>query len=242
MWALMTMTVGQLYTWPPSADICHSLNCSLVTRRMWSVRPSSVEHRYTGPAAVDIYRYWSLFTSLGPLGLLSLQDRYNNEYWLRLERQRQVWFIPFVDKREDKTVRFLDNACHTSALLGWVFQHGAITSVCAFTFTKLVWMSRCVVHWTDIISWVARMGTAIASIRVVRLSANFSKTKWDRAMVNIKRDWKSGFLCRRPNKTVISVAQLCHSWAYNRPTEAVRMELGICVCLLTRVSYIVTAG
>jgi len=39
-----------------------------------------------------------------------------NEDQLRLGRQRQVWFIPLVDKRlgmQGKTVKTLDNARHT---------------------------------------------------------------------------------------------------------------------------------
>ena len=38
-----------------------------------------------------------------------------NEYQLRLGRQRQVWFIPLADKAgcAGKTVRSLENACHT---------------------------------------------------------------------------------------------------------------------------------
>ena len=46
-----------------------------------------------------------------------------NEYQLRLERQRQVWFIPITDERvhgcAGKTVRSLENTRHTGVLLRW---------------------------------------------------------------------------------------------------------------------------
>jgi len=40
-----------------------------------------------------------------------------NEYQLQMERQRQVWFIPLADVRGvcSKTVRSVENACHTLA-------------------------------------------------------------------------------------------------------------------------------
>ena len=47
-----------------------------------------------------------------------------NEYYLRLGRQRQVWLIPIVDERvgvQVKTVKSLENTCHTWALLRWWF-------------------------------------------------------------------------------------------------------------------------
>ena len=48
-----------------------------------------------------------------------------NEYQLRLGRQRQVWLIPIADERvglwAGKTVKSLENTCHTWALLRWWF-------------------------------------------------------------------------------------------------------------------------
>jgi len=50
----------------------------------------------------------------------------------RLERQRQVWFITFVD------VKSLDNACHTWALLQWgSFTKGLYSMCMIFTFLPL---------------------------------------------------------------------------------------------------------
>ena len=52
--------------------------------------------------------YYTVFINFGTV----------NEYQLRLERQRQVWFIPLADERAGcagKTVRSLENACHTWA-------------------------------------------------------------------------------------------------------------------------------
>ena len=47
-----------------------------------------------------------------------------NEYQLMLGRQRQVWLIPIADERvgvQVKLLRFLENTCHTRALLRWWF-------------------------------------------------------------------------------------------------------------------------
>ena len=49
-----------------------------------------------------------------------------NEYQQRLGRQRQVWLIPIADERvgvhcAGKTVKSLENTCHTWALLRWWF-------------------------------------------------------------------------------------------------------------------------
>ena len=45
-----------------------------------------------------------------------------NEYQLRLGRQRQVWLILIAEERcADKTVKSLENTCHTWALLRWWF-------------------------------------------------------------------------------------------------------------------------
>ena len=61
----------------------------------------------------------SVFNQPATPGQLSLPSLWGsvNEYQLRLGRQRQVWFIPLADERgcAGKTVRSLENACHTWA-------------------------------------------------------------------------------------------------------------------------------
>jgi len=56
----------------------------------------------------------------------SIPPGLKNEYQLQLGRQRQVWLIPIEDERvgvhcAGKTVRSLENMCHTWALLRWCF-------------------------------------------------------------------------------------------------------------------------
>jgi len=69
----------------------------------------------------------------------SVSPRSVNENQLWLARQRQIWFIPFVDKRvAGKTVWSLDNACHISALLRWDSHEEALYQMSVtstFTFT-----------------------------------------------------------------------------------------------------------
>jgi len=62
----------------------------------------------------------SVFSSTQP----SIPPESVNEYQLRLGRQRQVWLIPTADERvgvQVKTVKSLENTCHTWALLRWWF-------------------------------------------------------------------------------------------------------------------------
>jgi len=67
-----------------------------------------------------------------------------NEYQLRLGRQRQVWFIPLADERgcAGKTVRSLENACHTWAPYRCVHDEALYKST--FTLPYLTWQSSSV--------------------------------------------------------------------------------------------------
>jgi len=59
--------------------------------------------------------YFGYVTSCpGQLSLLFLPGLVNEDQ-LRLGRKRRVWFIPLADERgvAGKTVRSLENACHT---------------------------------------------------------------------------------------------------------------------------------
>jgi len=75
-----------------------------------------------------------------------------NEDQLRLETQRQVWFIAFVDKRvgaptnAGKTVESLDNAHHTWSLLQW----GSFTKGRCIKCMTFLWVLRTLYPMQDV--------------------------------------------------------------------------------------------
>jgi len=71
-----------------------------------------------------------------------------NEYQLLLRRQRQVWLSPIADSTcvcAGKTVRSLENTCHTWALLRWWFTKRRYIK-CTYVYLYMTWYV-CRRHW-----------------------------------------------------------------------------------------------
>ena len=117
---------------------------------------------------------------------------------MSMGRQRQAWLIPIADERVDcgcagKTVKSLENSCHTWALLWWWFtMKRRYINVVSLPFTFLgedvklelaaeMILCVCVCVWVTEVCWVHTWGSIIqtssaAALQRVRLSLHWLAT------------------------------------------------------------------